>query len=108
MAADQLIDYLRSGNVGNAVNFPAVRLERSPGTIRITVLNDNVAGVLGHVLSVLAEHTVNVIDMVNKSRGELGINLIDVETSIGDAVVAAIRAVPHVIRVRVLAPVDGG
>jgi D-3-phosphoglycerate dehydrogenase len=108
MAADQLIDYLRSGNVGNAVNFPAVRLERSPGTIRITVLNDNVAGVLGHVLSVLAEHTVNVIDMVNKSRGELGINLIDVETSIGEAVVAAIRAVPHVIRVRVLAPVDGG
>jgi D-3-phosphoglycerate dehydrogenase len=45
--------------------------------------------------------------MVNKSRGELGINLIDVEAAIGEAVVAAIRAVPHVIRVRVLGPVEG-
>jgi D-3-phosphoglycerate dehydrogenase / 2-oxoglutarate reductase len=107
MAADQLVDYLRSGNVANAVNFPAVRLDRAPGTTRLVVLNDNVAGVLGHVLSVLADHAVNVVDMVNKSRGELGINLIDAETTIGDAVVAAIRAVPHVIRVRVLAPPDG-
>ena len=69
--------------------------------------NDNVAGVLGHVLSVLADRAVNVVDMVNKSRGELGINLIDVEAAIGEAVVAAIRAVPHVIRVRVLGPVEG-
>ncbi len=107
MAADQLIDYLRDGNVANAVNFPAVRLERSPGSTRLVVLNDNVAGVLGHVLSVLAEHAVNVVDMVNKSRGELGINLIDAETAIGDEVVAAIRAVPHVIRVRVLAASAG-
>lgn len=102
MAADQLIDYLRDGNVANAVNFPAVRLERAPGTTRLVVLNENVAGVLGHVLSVLAEHSVNVVDMVNKSRGELGINLIDAETAVGEAVVSAIRAVPHVIRVRVL------
>jgi D-3-phosphoglycerate dehydrogenase len=107
MAADQLVDYLRHGNVANAVNFPAVRLDRTPGTTRLVVLNDNVAGVLGHVLSVLADHSVNVIDMVNKSRGELGVNLIDAEAEIGDAVTAAIRAVPHVIRVRVLAPVDG-
>lgn len=108
MAADQLVDYLRHGNVANAVNFPAVRLDRAAGTTRLVVLNDNVAGVLGHVLSVLAEHAVNVVDMVNKSRGELGINLIDVETAIGDAVVDAIRAVPQVIRVRVLAPAGGG
>jgi D-3-phosphoglycerate dehydrogenase len=107
MAADQLIDYLRDGNVTNAVNFPAVRLDRAPGTTRLVVLNDNVAGVLGHVLSVLAEHSVNVIDMVNKSRGELGINLIDAETAVGEAVVAAIRAVPHVVRVRVLGAIGG-
>ena len=107
MAADQLVDYLRTGNVTNAVNFPAVRLERALGTTRLVVLNDNVAGVLGHVLSVLADRAVNVVDMVNKSRGELGINLIDVEAAIGEAVVAAIRAVPHVIRVRVLGPVEG-
>ncbi len=102
MAANQLVDYLENGNVTNSVNFPSVSLNRTPGATRITVLNDNVSGVLGHVLSVLAENQVNVIDMVNKSRGDLGINIIDAETVIGDAVIAAIRAVPHVIRVRVL------
>jgi len=104
MAADQLVDYLERGNVAHSVNFPAVRLDRTPGSTRLIVLNDNVPGVLGQVLSVLADHRINVIDMVNKSRGELGINIIDAESSIGDAAVAAIGAVAHVIRVRVLAP----
>jgi D-3-phosphoglycerate dehydrogenase len=104
MAADQLVDYLERGNVANSVNFPAVRLDRTPGSTRLVVLNDNVSGVLGQVLSVLADHRINVIDMVNKSRGELGINIIDAEGAIDEAAVAAIGAVPHVIRVRVLAP----
>jgi hypothetical protein len=43
--------------------------------------------------------------MVNKSRGELGINMIDTETLVHDKIVAAIREVAHVIRVRVLPPV---
>jgi D-3-phosphoglycerate dehydrogenase len=104
MAANQIVDYLENGNVTNSVNFPAVRLERASGATRITVLNDNVSGVLGQVLSVLAEHRINVLDMVNKSRGDLGINIIDAESRISDQAVAAIEAVPHVIRVRVLPP----
>jgi D-3-phosphoglycerate dehydrogenase len=104
MAANQIVDYLENGNVTNSVNFPAVRLDRAPGATRITVLNDNVSGVLGQVLSVLAENRINVLDMVNKSRGDLGINIIDAENSITDEAAAAIEAVPHVIRVRVLPP----
>ena len=57
---------------------------------------------LGHVLSVLADHTVNVIDMVNKSRAELAFNIVDVEHQPSAAVVAAIEATAHVIRVRVI------
>ena len=102
MAANQLIDYLENGNITNSVNFPAVRMERAPGAARITFSNDNVAGVLGQVLSVLAERQVNVIDMMNKSRGELAFNIIDVDGAPDPAVTAAIQAVPHVIRVRVV------
>jgi D-3-phosphoglycerate dehydrogenase len=80
MAANQLMDYLENGNITNSVNFPAVRMDRTPGTTRISFSNDNVSGVLGHVLSVLAEHKVNVVDMMNKSRGELAFNIIDVES----------------------------
>ena len=102
MAANQLVDYLEHGNVTNSVNFPAVRMDRAPGASRITFSNDNVAGVLGQVLSVLAERQVNVIDMMNKSRGELAYNIIDVDGAPDPAVTAAIQAVPHVIRVRVV------
>jgi D-3-phosphoglycerate dehydrogenase / 2-oxoglutarate reductase len=102
MAADELMDYLENGNITNSVNFPAVSMARTPGLTRITFANDNVSGVLGHVLSVLADKKVNVIDMVNKSRGELAFNIIDVESLPGDDVVAAIAAVQHVIRVRVI------
>lgn len=103
MAANQLIDYLQNGNIVNAVNFPAVSMPSTPGTSRITFSNDNVSGVLGHVLSILADHKVNVIDMMNKSRADLAYNVIDVEQSPAAAVVAAIEQVEHVIRVRVLA-----
>jgi D-3-phosphoglycerate dehydrogenase len=102
MAANQLMDFLEHGNIVNAVNFPAVSMARSQGTTRITFSNDNVPGVLGHVLSVLADNKVNVIDMVNKSRGELAFNLIDVQTRPGDDVVAALEAVANVIRVRLI------
>jgi len=102
MAADQLIDYLENGNITNAVNFPGVSMGRTSGAPRITFSNDNVAGVLGQVLSVLADHQVNVIDMMNKSRGELAFNIIDVETPPDATVIAAIQAVAHVIRVRLL------
>lgn len=102
MAADQLIDYLENGSITNSVNFPSVSMGRTPGTTRITFANNNVSGVLGHVLSVLADNKVNVIDMMNKSRGELAYNIIDVETQPGEAVITAIQAVEHVIRVRVI------
>ena len=103
MAADQLVDYLENGNIKNSVNFPAVSMDRSPAIgSRITFSNENVSGVLGHVLSVLADHKVNVVDMVNKSRGDVAYNIIDVEHAPSEAVVDALIKVEHVIAVRVI------
>jgi D-3-phosphoglycerate dehydrogenase len=103
MAADQLVDYLENGNIKNSVNFPAVSMDRNPGIgARITFSNQNVSGVLGHVLSVLADHKVNVVDMVNKSRGDVAYNIIDVEAAPSAAVIDAMAKVEHVIAVRVI------
>lgn len=103
MVADQLMDYLENGNIKNSVNFPAVHMDRAAqGSARITFCNDNVSGVLGHVLSVLADNSVNVLDMVNKSRGDIAYNIIDVQELPADSVIEAIRAVDHVISVRVI------
>jgi D-3-phosphoglycerate dehydrogenase len=101
MAADQLRDFLESGNIRNSVNFPALQLERVSGC-RLSVTNENVPRILGSVLSILADEDINVIDMLNKSRDELAYNLIDISTHISDEVLEKMRALEGVINVRLI------
>jgi D-3-phosphoglycerate dehydrogenase len=101
MAADQLIDFLADGNITNSVNFPSTQMARNGG-YRITFSNDNVPRVLGSVLSVLADHDINVSDMVNKSRGDVAYNIIDVENEPGPDILQAIARADGVIRVRMV------
>ena len=101
MAADQVIDFLENGNIKNSVNFPLAKMQRTGG-FRLTFTNENVSGVLGHVLSVLAEESLNVVDMLNKSRENLAYNILDLEQQPSEQVLVKIRAVEHVINVRSL------
>ena len=99
MAADQLIDFLENGNIKNSVNFPVIHLSRNSG-YRITFSNNNVPKVLGNVLSLLADQSINVIDMVNKSRDDIAYNIIDIETEPTDELIEAVCQVEGVIRAR--------
>jgi len=103
MAADQLMDFLENGNIRNSVNYPDTQMARNGG-YRITFCNENVPKVLGHVLTVLADHDLNVIDMVNLSRGDFAYSIIDVENEPGAGVMQSINATEHVIRARLLPP----
>jgi D-3-phosphoglycerate dehydrogenase len=103
MAADQLVDFLENGNIRNSVNYPDTHMARNTG-YRITFCNENVPKVLGHVLTVLADHNLNVIDMVNLSRGDFAYSIIDVENEPNRDVMSAINAAEHVIRARLLPP----
>ncbi|MDX2464481.1 MAG: phosphoglycerate dehydrogenase [Porticoccus sp.] len=99
MAADQLIDFLENGNIRNSVNFPATQMPRNGG-YRITFCNENVPKVLGHVLSLLADRSLNVIDMVNKSRDDIAYNIIDVDSEPTEALLEEIRHVDGIVVVR--------
>ncbi len=101
MAAQQLKDYLENGNVVNSVNFPPLTLERSSG-YRLAISNKNVTNMLGSITSILAEHEINVIDLLNKSRGDIAYNLIDVESKPSQAVLDQLLAVEGVVNVRLL------
>jgi D-3-phosphoglycerate dehydrogenase len=101
MAADQLMDFLENGNIRNSVNYPPTKMARNGGT-RITFTNSNVPKVLGSVLSILADAELNVVDMVNKSRGEIAYNIIDVEGDVSDSVSRQIADVEGVMRLRML------
>ncbi len=101
MAADQLIDFLETGNITNSVNFPKV----SMGTrrdVRLAVVNKNVPGMLGQITSLLAAKSVNVADLINKSREELAYNLIDIEQHPDDELLSGLRSLDNVMSVRVI------
>lgn len=101
MIADQLSDFLENGNIRNSVNFPNTMLERN-GQYRLAISNRNVPKMLGQVLSVLADQSINVLDMINKSRGDIAYNLIDIEAPVSAEVVEKLTAIAGVINVRTL------
>ena len=101
MAVNQLRDFLENGNIRNSVNFPNLNLERSEST-RIAIVNQNVPGMLGQILSILAERDINVIDMLNKSRGEIAYNLIDIEGDPMEEILGDIASIDHVIKAWVI------
>jgi D-3-phosphoglycerate dehydrogenase len=101
MVANQLIDFLENGNIRNSVNFPNIYLERNGG-FRLAFSNRNVPKMLNQVLSVLADRNINVIDMINKSRGDAAYNVIDIEQEPTAELVQALEEIDGVIKVRTL------
>lgn len=101
MAADQLIDYLEQGNICNSVNFPTTKMPKNRGH-RITFCNNNVPKILGNVLSLLADQSLNVIDMVNKSRNDIAYNIIDVESEPTQDLLEKISNVQGILSVRLV------
>lgn len=101
MVADQLRDYLEEGSVRNSVNFPEVIMPRNGG-YRLTVVNANVPNMLGQISTDLARAGLNIVDMLNKSRGELAYTVVDVQDPIPQTVVDQIAAIEGVLAVRTI------
>ncbi|MEO0436433.1 MAG: phosphoglycerate dehydrogenase [Pseudomonadota bacterium] len=101
MVADQLMDFLENGNVRNSVNFPNIELPRTT-PVRLTITNRNVPRVLNSITGIIADHDINIVDMLNKSRDELAYNIIDLAVCPDEKSLAALRALDEVINLRVI------
>ena len=101
MAARQLQDYLVNGNIRNSVNLPNLEQEWS-GISRLCLIHKNVPAMLTNIMSTLSNDGINVENMTNKSKKDYAYTIVDVNTRITDQVATELRAIPGVIRVRVL------
>ena len=101
MVAEQIKDYLEDGNVTNSVNFPEINLQRNGG-YRIAVVNSNVPNMVGQISTDLAEAGLNIIDLLNKSRGEVACTLLDVDMAPPQETLDRIAAIVGVLSVRCL------
>jgi D-3-phosphoglycerate dehydrogenase len=101
MVVEQLRDYLEHGNLRNSVNFPeAVIARESP--YRLAIANANVPDMLARISHAMGERGINIHNMLNKSRGEVAYTLVDVDSPVPEAALAALRAIDGVLAVRYL------
>ena len=102
MVAEQLRDYLEHGNIRHSVNFPEAVAPRE-SDYRVAIANANVPNMLGQISTAMAEAGLNIHTMLNKSRGEMAYTIVDVDSPVPPAVVAAISSIEGVLAVRYLA-----
>lgn len=101
MAADQLKDYLINGNIKNSVNLPNVHQDWS-GISRVCLIHKNIPAMLTKITTILSDEGVNVENLTNKSKKDYAYTMVDLNGRIKDAVADELRAIPGMIRVRVI------
>jgi len=103
MAVDQIRDFLENGNIKNSVNFPNTGMPRNGGN-RLIIANKNVPRMVGNITTVLADENINIADMLNKNRGDIAYNIIDIDGDISEDQLQKIRDIEGIIMVRLLPP----
>jgi D-3-phosphoglycerate dehydrogenase / 2-oxoglutarate reductase len=102
MAVEQLRDFLEHGQIRNSVNFPEIHLPRQ-GATRLCITNANVPNMVGQISTILGNAGLNIVEMLNKSRGDIAYTLIDVNAAVPPSVVEQFDAIEGILNIRVIA-----
>ena len=100
MAARQIRDYLEFGQIRNSVNLPEVLLGRSEG-VRVLVIHENEPGIISALSSAIGAKKININNMVNKSRKDVAVSVLELDKAPDAALTTQLMAIPGAIRVRV-------
>lgn len=104
-AANQMVNFLRDGTIVNSVNFPKISLSR--GTkYRLVIINHNEPGIISKITDSIAACDINIAEMTNKSKENIAINLIDLESQASKRLIEQLRSVDHILMVRALISED--
>jgi D-3-phosphoglycerate dehydrogenase len=107
MVVEQVRDFLENGNIRNSVNFPEIMMPRNAGH-RLAISNANVRNMLGQISTCLGESGLNILDMLNKSRGEVAYTLVDVDSPVQTTCIDRLAAIDGVLNVRSVAGREAG
>ena len=100
MAAEELDDFLRTGNIKNSVNYPNVQLPVAPDTHRLCVMHKNIPNTLSYITSQVSASGINIENMANGSKGDYAYTIVETKERVDDATVSLIEKNADFIRVR--------
>ncbi len=101
MAAHQLDEFLKTGNIKNSVNFPAISMPHTPGCKRICIFHKNVPTILAQISGAFSEQNINIENLLNRSKGDNAYTLVEV-AEVSDAIIAKLNAIDGMIKIRVI------
>ena len=101
MAAQELSDYLRNGNIAHSVNLPEVHQPRAGGK-RICIIHKNEPGMISQITALTTEAGLNIENMVNKSKKNMAYTMLDATGAVDARLSEKLSSIPAVIRVRIL------
>ncbi len=99
MAARQIMHYFNSAEITHSVNFPNVHFPKKEGQ-RIAIVNANIPNMLAQISHTVSHASCNIIDMINKSRGDIAYTLIDVDGAVDATLLKQLAAIDGVIRAK--------
>ena len=100
MAVRQVMNYLENGNIINSVNFPNCDMGKCTKASRITILHKNIPNMLSQFTTLLSEESINISDLLNRSKGEYAYTMFDLDSVPSATAVKKLAQVEGVIRVR--------
>jgi D-3-phosphoglycerate dehydrogenase len=101
MAANELKDYLERGVIRNSVNLPEIILGIPEGT-RVLLIHRNVPGVVSSISSLISGRGINIQNMLNKSRGDYAVTVLELVQHPDDTLLAALGKLKDVVRARLI------
>ncbi len=101
MAAEELVDFLETGNIKNSVNYPSVSIPHT-GAHRICLMHLNVANMLSQITSIVSAAGINIENLSNGSKGDYAYTIVEIGVDVPENVVSALEAIDGIIKVRVI------
>ena len=101
MAANELCEYLTTGNITNSVNYPTVSIPHT-GAARICLLHKNIANVLSKITSIVSGEGINIENLSNGSKGDFAYTIVEIGVAVPEKIIPDLEAIEGMIKVRVI------
>jgi len=99
MAAKQLDEYLKCGNIVNSVNFPNVSMPQN-ASARVCVMHKNIPIMISQITAAFAASNVNIENLANGSKGDVAYTIVETNDKADAAIVSAVSAIDGVFKVK--------
>ena len=99
MAAKQLDEYLKCGNIVNSVNFPNVSLPHNSAA-RVCVMHKNIPNMLSQITSSFSASNVNIENLANGSKGEVAYTIVETSDKADETILDNLASIEGVFKVK--------